>query len=311
MRRLLLVALFAACAGLSCPAAQADPVFLPGQRVGLEPPVDMVASKRFSGFEDAGRKAAIAIAELPVAAYEEIERSAFAKEQRGLGGMSRESFPFASGVGILISGTAKDKDVTLHKWVLLATAAGGASDLAVLINVEVPEAAIGVYSDAVMRKALASVTFRPTPLEEQLGLLPFKLTELAGLRVMQALPAGGVVLTDGPADDLSKQPFAIVSIGQGAPETPDDRGKFARDLLSSAPLRELEITSAEGMRILGQPGYEIRAQAKALNGEPINVVQWVRFGAGGFLRVIGGGSKDGWDALFTRLRAVRDGIELR
>ena len=62
MRRLLLVTLFAACAGLSCPAAQADPVFLPGQRVGLEPPVDMVPSKRFSGFEDAGRKTAIAIA---------------------------------------------------------------------------------------------------------------------------------------------------------------------------------------------------------------------------------------------------------
>jgi hypothetical protein len=31
--------------------------------------------------------------------------------------------------------------------------------------VEVPESAFSVYSDAVVRKALASVTFRPAPVE--------------------------------------------------------------------------------------------------------------------------------------------------
>ena len=38
------------------------------------------------------------------------------------------------------------------------------------------------------------------------------------------------------------------------------------------------------------------------------VAQWLRFGGGGFLRVVGVGRKDDWDALFTRFRAVRDGI---
>ncbi len=65
------------------------------------------------------------------------------------------------------------------------------------------------------------------------------------------------------------------------------------------------------MRIGGLPGYEIRAQAKGLNGEPLSLVQWVRFGGGGFLRIVGVGRKDDWDALFTRFRAVRDGIEPR
>ena len=89
-----------------------------------------------------------------------------------------------------------------------------------LINVDVPEAARAVYSDAVIRKALASVTFRPTPIQEQLGMLPFKLNELAGFRVMQAMPRGGVILTDGPTDDINKQPYIIVSVGPGAPSEP-------------------------------------------------------------------------------------------
>jgi hypothetical protein len=64
------------------------------------------------------------------------------------------------------------------------------------------------------------------------------------------------------------------------------------------------------MRIGGLPGYEIRAQAKGLNGAPVTLVQWVRFGSGGFLRIVGVGRQNDWDALFTRFRAVRDGIEL-
>jgi cell division inhibitor SulA len=41
------------------------------------------------------------------------------------------------------------------------------------------------------------------------------------------------------------------------------------------------------------------------------VAQWLRFSGGNFLRVIGIGRKDDWDALFTRFRALRDGIEFR
>lgn len=309
LRRLIILSLALWAASIAIPAS-AEPVFPPGLRIGLEPMSDLVASRRFPGFEDAGHKVAITILDLPARAYEEIERSIFAKDQSGLAGVKRESFPFASGVGILISGQAQDKGVTSHKWFLLATSASGAvADLATLINVEVPESARAVYSDAAVRKLLASVTFRPTPVQEQLGLLPFKVNEMAGFRVMQVLPAGGVILTDGPTDDISKQPYVIVSIGGGSPDQPDDRARFARELLSSAPLREVAVTSAEPMRISGLQGYEIRAQARGIDGEPVTLVQWVRFGSGGFLRVVGVASKENWDALFTRFRAIRDGVE--
>lgn len=317
MPRRLLVALHAAVlvlgAGLLIlsPALSAEPVFPPGMRIGLELQGNLVLSNRFPGFEDAERKVAITILDLPPPAYEEIERSAFAKLQPGMADMKRESFPFASGIGFLISGQGKDKGIALHKWFLLATAAGGAKNIAMLINVEVPEAARAVYSDTVIRKMLASVTFRATPIEEQLALLPFKLNEFAGFRVMQALPAGGLILTEGPSDDIGTQPYVIVSVGRGAPNEASERGKFARELLSSAPLHDLTVTLLEPMRIGGLQGIEIRAQAKGLSGEPVSLAQWVRFGSGGFLRVVGVGRKDDWDTLFTRFRAVRDGVELR
>jgi hypothetical protein len=40
-------------------------------------------------------------------------------------------------------------------------------------------------------------------------------------------------------------------------------------------------------------------------------VQWVRFGSGGFLRIIGVSRSAEANALLIRFRAVRDGIEMR
>lgn len=317
LRRLIMLAKMAAAMGfaavLASPLpASAEVIFPPGLRIGLEPAAGLVASKRFPGFEDDQNKAAVAILDLPARAYEDIERSAFGPQQTGLTDLKRESFPFGSGIGFLFTAKAEENGVKLTKWFLLGTAvAGPVNDLAMLINVQVPETASSIYTDAAVRKMLASVTFRAAPVAEQLGLLPFKVGDLSGFRVMQVLPQGGVILIDGPADDMTRRAYVIVSVGQGAPETPDERGKFARDLLTNAPLRNLNVTSAEAMRIGGGQGFELRGQAQGLQGEPVNLVQWVRFGTGGFLRVIGVGPTQGWDDVFTRLRAVRDGVEPR
>lgn len=289
--------------------ALADASYPRGSRVGLEPPGDLKPSDRFPGFEDAARKVAITILDLPSGAYGELERAATANAQPGFE-IKREDFSFRSGSGLLFIGRAQVNGVTLRKWILLATAAAD-KDLTAMINVEVPEDALAFYSDAVVRKMLASVTFRPAPIQEQLGLLPFTLGDLAGFRVMKVFATGGVILTEGATEDLSKQPYVIVAIGRGAPEQADDRQRFARDLLSTAPLRNIAMQSADTMRIGGAPGYEIRAQAEGLKGEPVMVAQWLRFAGAGYLRVVGVGRKEDWDSLFTRFRAVRDGITIR
>jgi hypothetical protein len=314
MFRRFFVYLFAAWAGLasSMPVAFAEPVFPPGLRIGLDPPGDVKLSTRLPGFEDSERKVVIAILDFPASAYRELETAAFDQVQANFQQVKRESFPFGSGIGFLISGVTQQNDVTVHRWSLLAMAVGeSVPNLTMLINVEVPENALSIYSDAVIRKALASVTFRPTPIQEQLGLLPFKLADLSGFQVMQVSPTGTVILADDPVDNNERQPFMIVSIERGGPTEAADRGLFARNLLASAPVRDLSMQSAEAMRISGAPGHEIRANGKGPAGDPVSLVQWLRFGTGAFLRVIGVSPAEKWDQSFGRFRTVRDGIGIR
>ena len=160
-------------------------------------------------------------------------------------------------------------------------------------------------------KALASVKFRPMPIEEQLGLLPFKLGDLSGFQVMQVSPNGSIILADNQTDNNERQPFVIVSLERGGPPEAADRGLFARNLLATAPVRDLTMQSADSMRISGAPGHEIRASGKGPAGDPVSVVQWLRFGGGAFLRVVGVSPAEKWDQSFGRFRAVRDGIAMR
>lgn len=247
-----------------------------------------------------------------MSAYHELETAAFNKVQRDLEQPKRESFPFESGIGFLISGTAHQNGIAVRRWSLLAQAVGGSvQNLTALINVEVPESALSVYSEEIIRKALASVTFRPTPVQEQLGLLPFKLRELAGFRIAQISPTGGIILADATPDNTGPQPFMIITVERGGPAEPADRSLFARDLMANAPIRDLSLQSAEPMRIGGLPGHEIRAQGKGPAGDPVSMVQWLRFGGSGYLRVIAISPTDKWEQSFIRFRAVRDGIEGR
>lgn len=310
----LLVSLIAAWAGLASTTliVPAETAFPPGLRIGLDPPGDMKPSTRFPGFEDTQRNAVIAILDLPASAYRDLENSAFNLTQQGLDQLKRESFPFENGIGFLISGVAEQNGAKVHRWSLLATAIGqSVPDLTMLVNVEVPESALSVYSDAVVRKALASVTFRPAPITEQLGLLPFKLGDLSGFQVMQVIPAGTVILADGAPDNNERKPFMIVSADRGGPPEAADRAQFARNLLTTAPVRELSIQSSESMRVGGAPGHEIRANGKGPAGDSVSLVQWVRFSPGGFLRVIGVSPAEKWDQAFGRFRTVRDSIALR
>jgi hypothetical protein len=308
----LLAALTVASAG-ALPAC-ADPVYPTGLRVGLTPPPGMTVSPTFTGFEDANRKATIKILDLPAGAYAGLEKGVFAdaKKDSGVTIEKRESFPFNDGLGFLITFRQQKDGSTHHRWVMIAQSMSPAvPNLTTLIDVDVPEAALGVYSDAVVRAALATVSFRPPPIAEQLRTMPFKLDALAGFRVMRVLPTGAAILIDGPTEDVGRNPYMIIAVGNGAPADASARGEFARQLLLNAPLANLAITSAETIRLRSVPAIEIRAQAKSPHGETLSMIQWVRFGGTGFLRIVGVTQKDRWDELFPRFRAVRDGINER
>src|SRR5262245_6609980 len=185
MFRRVSVYLFAIWAGLagSTPIAIAEPMFPPGLRIGLEPPGDLKLSNRFPGFEDSERKVVIAILDLPGSAYRELEVAAFNRVQEQLQEVKRESFPFGSGIGFLISGFAWQNDVKLYRWSLLAMGIGeSVPNLTMLVNVEVPEGALAVYPEAESARHLRASRCVPRRSRNNSGCCHSGLTTCPGFR---------------------------------------------------------------------------------------------------------------------------------
>jgi hypothetical protein len=312
MPRLLtsLILLCTLAAGL--PAQSAEPVFPLGLRVGLVPPPGLVASTTFQGFEDRDRKVAMILSEMPPDAYPAMDQ-AFTIEglkAKGIEAESREDVPLKEGHGFIVLARQQMGGMTVRKWVLIA----GTSTLTAIVTMEIPEAAAAAYPDEACRASLATFAVRPkVPTGEQLALLPYQLREPAGFRIVRALADGSALLTDGPNDTITSadQPYVLIAIPPVPAPQPDEREGFARRLLAATPgVKDIRIVRSEALRIGGQPGHQVIAEAKDDPSQTaITMVQWLRFGPGRFLHVFGLARTEVWPDVFTRMRALRDGIE--
>jgi hypothetical protein len=297
------------------PARAADPTFPIGSRLGLVPPSGMVPSRTFEGFEDTDKNASIFLTTLPTAAFEQLDKSMVpeAMKQQGIDVDKREPMNVPAGKGFLLSGKQTSDKGPIRKWLLVAAA----DNLTALVSVQVPEQETA-YSDQTVRAALETLTVRPrVPETEQLSLMPFKIGDLAGFHVDEALPGRAIMLSDAAADHSDESagnpPNArmFIAAQSGGPDEPGDRGSFARVAFDQiVGIKEVHVQDAEPLRISNQPGYQTLAKAKdAQTGTDIMVVQWLRFGTGGFIRMIGIARADGWVDTLNRLRTVRDSIE--
>jgi hypothetical protein len=296
------------------PAAQAaDPIFPIASRIGLVPPAGMVASKSFVGFEDVAKDSAILVAAQPPAAFPEIEKSLATDvlKKNGITVDNREEVKFDFGKGTLVIGKQAADKTRYRKWLMVVQA----NDLTALVNVQIPEQETA-YPDAVIRAALATLAVRATiPDAEKLSLLPFTLGDLGGFHVENVLPGRAVMLIDtpdgAPTDKFDARMF--IAAFDGGPNENEDRAQFARMTFGQiVGIKDVQLTMSEPLRIGGQSGFQTTAQAKDMKtGDDIMVAQWLRFGTGGFMQMIGMAKADAWPAALTRLRAVRDGIQLR
>jgi hypothetical protein len=300
-------------ANLAPPALAADAVYPPGSRIGLVPLPGMTPSSNFSGFEDRDKRVALVIVALPAAAYPDIEKTTTPEslQKQGMTLDAREEVTHPLGKAMLFLGHQQIEGQRIHKWVLVI----GASELTALVTVQVPEGAQSAYPDAAIRTALMSVAVRATvPAEEQLSLLPFRVSELAGFKVGGVIAGRAVMLTDGKADDAKAiDTHILVAIAAGAPAQASDRSRFAQEVFEGVPnLKDLRISSSEPLRIGGAQGHQIMARGRdGATGDEVTIVQWLRFGGSAYLHLVGVARSDGWTQAYARFRQVRDGIELR
>jgi hypothetical protein len=294
-------------------AAAADVIFPAGSHLGLVPPAGMVPSRSFQGFQEPGTKATILLTTLPANAYEQLAKSMVpeAMKKEGIEVERREAIELPAGKGFVLSGRQTIEKERYRKWLLIASA----DDLTALVNVQVPEQATN-YSEEAVRAAFATLAVRPQiPEAEQLSLIPFRIGELAGFHVEDVLPGRAIVLVDPAgqtADGASATAKArmFISVLPGGPEEAADRDNFARVAFGQiVGIKDVQLQDAGPLRIASQPGYQTLAKAKdAGTGADVMVVQWLRFGSGGFLRMIGIARAEAWPEMFGRLRAVRDSV---
>lgn len=305
-------AALAAIALAAAPALAADPVFPLASHVGLVAPGAMKPSERFRGFEDPATGAAILILEVPPRAYPDVEKQMTpeALKKQGMTEEKRENVTLNAGKGMLITGEQVVDAKKLRKWIFLASGA----EVGALIAVQVPDEAKAKYPDADVRAALMSVSLRATvPIAEQMRLLPISLDNLSGMRPFRMIGTGTVFLTDGAKDppDVAAAPLLIISVAPGGPEQQSDRANFARNLFTGLnDFTDLHIVGTDMLRLDNQQTHEIQAEAKDVKtGAPMKLVQWIRFGNGGFIRFVGIARAEAWAQAFPQFRAVRDGVK--
>ena len=303
----------------AAPARAEEAIFPPGSRVGLVPPPGMVVSKTFDGFADPAKDAAILITVLPAEAFAQIEKvlETDALKKQGVTVDKREPMQLGFGKGVLLIGRQVAEKAHFKKWLLVAAA----SDLTAMVTVQVPDPD-DAYSDRALRTALATLAVRAkVPEEEELSLLPFSVGDLAGFHVDDVLRGRALMLRDAPAPaDTGKEATPhgfdarlLIAAVPGNPPEPDQRADFARLMFNEiGGIRQVRITMSEPLRIGGQSGFQTMAEAQDVrSGADVRVIQWLRFGGGGYLQMVGIGGADGWTNVLSRLRAVRDSVELK
>lgn len=290
-------------------AALAQPTFPPGSRIGLNPPKDMVLSKRFSGFEDPAKAASITVSEMPAEAYAQLSAGLTDEQLRrqGFRVNRREPIKLGDRTGFLISGEQANGKVMMQKWVL------GLSDPSMTAFV----VAQGMgYSQDEMQAALRSIALRaPLPIGDQIASLAFKLGDQAGFRPVRVVSGNSLLMTEGPLDTWKTvdQPLLVIATSFNPPPPPGEgREQFARAVIASnSSLRSLEFERAQAFRQGGQDWHEIVARATdAPTGQPVVVMQTIRFTPSNYIRMVGITRADKRDAYLPRFRKVIDSVSM-
>jgi hypothetical protein len=293
------------------PSLAADAVFPPGVRVGLAPLVGLTQAKTFPGFETEDHGVKVLLTELPPDAYGEV-KTAFTSNPGGTGGVKPESIETSAGLAYYTVENGKDGATPVRRYSMILS--GGI--FSGYIAVQIPETASKIYTDDAVRQMFASAVVRKeVPVDEQLGLMPFQLTDRSSFKTIRTLaPGAALILADGDeTKGFEADPFMVIGIIGAAPPEPGDRARFAQQAATTIPgVRDARITMSEPIRIDGLPAFETRIDATSgKDNTAVTVVQWLRFGGPSTLRIIGSAPRDKWLDAFPRFRAVRDGIQPR
>lgn len=305
----LLALLAAAILAVSAPV-QAEPVFPEGSSVGLEPPEGMVVAPGFQGFAHEESISSILIAEMPVAAYAQIEAgfTPDALASQGVVDTTREELTIGGRPAFFVSGKQSAAGMDFRKWILVAQS----EDRTAVITGQSP--AQSPFSDDAMRTAMLSAVFRAgASVEDQIAALPFTVADRQGFRAVFVMAGSMVTMTQGPQDEVAnaEQPVIIVASAVAPPPPREGQSGYSEAALTAAPFRNLQIETSERFERDGADWTEIIAKAESEDGSPLVVAQVIRFTGSGYLRGVAIDKAENRDSILSTFRKVMEGVSPR
>src|SRR4029077_2523421 len=246
---MMLFRLFAAVVLLFAAASSAfaeDAVFPSGARVGMKPLVGLVRAQSFVGFETEDQSVKVLVTDLPAEAYSEVA-NAFKANPGGTGGVKPETIETTAGLAYYTVENGRDGATNVRRYSMILPG----PTFSGYVAVQVPENVSKIYTDDAVRQMFATAVIRnEVPVNEQLGLMPFKISELSGFKNVRTLaPGAALILADGDEKaGFEAAPFMIIGIIGSTAASPDDRGRFAQQIATTIPrVRDGDITmSAPG-----------------------------------------------------------------
>ena len=199
----------------------------------MTPLVGLVAAKSFTGFETEDQSVKVLVAELPADAYGEV-MNAFKANPAGAAGVKPESIETSAGTAYYTAETAKNArrraplfDDPVGRHLLRLCRRSGSRERHARST---PTTRFGrCWPPPSIRKEV--------PVDEQLALMPFKVTDLGDFKNVRALAAARrLLLADGDETaGFELAPFMVIGLMRSTPTQPDDRARFAQQAASAIP----------------------------------------------------------------------------
>ncbi len=293
--------------------ATAEPVFVPGSRVGLVPPPGFSPSDAFKGFFSAQESASILIVEMPAQAYDQISVVSDAMwASKGIAVQSRTALSIDGARAILITGRQNSSGIGFKKWIMII----GFDDVTAMVTAQIPATAPKVRQAAI-DSSLRTIQRRAAlTLDQRISALPFSIGSTDNMRVIQVLAGNTIGLTRGPKNIVegAEQPILFITRSfPGALAVGIAAEQVSRHSIRKiATLGNIAIEHTGNVRFAGGDGFEIVARARTTKtNESVAVVQWVKMLDDGYLRIVGISSIATRAADFTAFRNIRDSIRAK
>ena len=204
-------------------------------RIGLTPLVGLVPAKTFAGFETEDHGVKVLVTELPAGGLWR-GRECLQVQPGRHGGHQARDHRDAGRRRLLHHGKRQGRR---DQCAALSTILPGPT-FSGYVAVQVPENAQKIYTDEAVRQMFASAAVRKeVPVDEQLGLLPFKITDLADFKNVRTLaPGAAIMLADAEeTKQLELGPYMVIGLIGSTPAQPEDRGRFAQQAADLDPRR--------------------------------------------------------------------------